>query len=139
MRKNYFIAILVATIFTVSFALTASSQTEDKAVSAATAAPREIAIYGEIQAVDTAAGTIDIQYYDYDSDSEKTATIIVDKESKLENANTLSDIKKGDWADVTYVINGGKNVARLIMVEKEEVQPVTEPAGEGPAAVPPGE
>ena len=86
---------------------------------------KEIAIYGEVQAVDTAAGTISVQYYDYDSDSEKTAVIGVVKETVMENAKVVGDVKKGDWVDVTYTVADGKNTAKMVSVEKEE--PTTEP------------
>jgi len=70
--------------------------------------------------VNAASGSILVQYYDYDSDEERTVDILMDKNTKLENATGPNDIKKSDWVDVTYEINGGKNVAKFIMVEKEE-------------------
>lgn len=82
--------------------------------------PKEIAIYGEVQAANTAAGSITVQYYDYDSDEEKTIEVTSDKDTKVENAGTIGDIKKGDWADITYIAAEGKNIAKSIIVEKEE-------------------
>ena len=107
----------------------AAAEAEAPAPAPAPGAPqaKEIAIYGEVQAVDAAAGSIAIQYYDYDSDSEKTATVMVGKDAKIENAGALSDIKKGDWADVTYAVKDGNNAAKVITVEKEEA-PTTEQA-----------
>jgi hypothetical protein len=93
---------------------------------------KEIAIYGEVQKADAAAGTIAVQYYDYDSDSEKTAEIVVGKETKIENAASVAAIKKGDWVDVTYSVLDGKNAAKVVTVEQEEA-PATE---EAPAAAP---
>jgi len=81
---------------------------------------KELAIYGEVQDVKAASSSISVQYYDYDSDEEKTVDIPTDKNTKLENATGVSDIKKGDWVDVTYEVIGGKNIAKFIMVEKEE-------------------
>lgn len=80
----------------------------------------DLSIYGEIQLVDAKAGSLIVQYYDYDTDEEKTITIAIDADSKLENAQTIADIKKGDWADVTYSLVGDKNIARSVIVEKEE-------------------
>lgn len=102
---------------------------------AAAAAPqaKEIAIYGEVQVINASSGTISVQYYDYDSDSEKTTEILVTDITKLENAPKLADIKKGDWVDVTYTVDDGKSVAKVVTVEKEEV-PATE---EAPAAAAP--
>ena len=89
-------------------------------------ASEELSIYGEVQFVDAAgAGSMKVQYYDYDADDEKTITIALDASTKLENAGSIADIKKGDWADVTYSAAGGKNKALSIIVEKEEEAPVT--------------
>jgi len=82
--------------------------------------PKELAIYGEIQSVNATSNSISIQYYDYESDEEKTVDVIINPETKMENANSLNDIKAGDWADVTYALSGGKNIAKSVAVEKEE-------------------
>ncbi len=86
---------------------------------------KEIAIYGEVQAVDGASGSLAVQYYDYDSDSEKTADIAVSATTKLENVAAVGEIKKGDWVDVTYSVVDSKNAAKVVTVEKEEA-PVPE-------------
>lgn len=88
----------------------------------------ELSIYGEVQAADAVAQTITVQYYDYDADEEKTMSISCDPATKFENAASVGDMKKGDWADVTYILKDGKSIAKSIVVEKEEVeapQPVT--------------
>lgn len=82
---------------------------------------KEIAIYGEVQAVNADAKTISVQYYDYDSDSEKVSEVVAGKDTKLENVKTIGDIKKGDWVDVTYTVVDAKNVAGTILVEQEEL------------------
>lgn len=84
-------------------------------------ATEELSIYGEVQSVDAAgAGSMTVQYYDYDADDEKAITIVLDTNTKLENAKSIADIKKGDWADVAYSSEGGKNIAKSVIVEKEE-------------------
>ena len=80
----------------------------------------ELSIYGEVQAVNSSTNSATVQYYDYDNDEEKTIEITLDKDTKLENAKILTDMKKGDWAVVTYIVSGSKNVAKLVSVEKEE-------------------
>lgn len=85
---------------------------------------QELSIYGEVQSINTQASSIAVQYYDYDNDEEKSIEIAVDKDSKLENVKAIDEIKKGDWVDVAYVVSGGKNMAKMVGVEKEE------PAGE---------
>jgi len=147
--KAFYVNILIAALIAMVSNAAAFGQIEEKAVPPAAAvaeapesapapeAPqtKEIAIYGEVQSVDAAAGSIAIQYYDYDSDSEKTATVMVDKDSKIENAGSLGDIKKGDWADVTYTVKDGNNAAKVITVEKEET-PATEQASPAAATAP---
>ena len=96
-------------------------------------AAKELSIYGEVKAVNAAASGLSVQYYDYDSDEEKTAEIVVVKEAKIENAATLNDIKQGDWVDVSYTVVDGKNVAKVVSVEKEEQVPQeAAPVGEMP-------
>jgi hypothetical protein len=82
--------------------------------------PSEMSIYGEVQSVNAQAGSMTVQYYDYDNDAERSTEITVDANSKLDNAKSIADIKKGDWVDVTYSAAGGKNVAKSVSVEKEE-------------------
>ena len=85
-------------------------------------APRmiELSIYGEVQNVNAQANSMTVQYYDYDNDEEKTAEITLDSNSKLENVNAIGEVKKGDWVDITYTSTAGKNMAKLVSVEKEE-------------------
>lgn len=80
----------------------------------------ELSIYGEAQNVNLQANSMTIQYYDYDNDEEKSTEITLDGNSKLENAKAIGDIKKGDWVDVTYTASAGKNIAKVVSVEKEE-------------------
>ena len=109
-------------------AAVASSQTAvvapDKAVAAAVVEPviDDLSIYGEVQAADGAAQTITVQYYDYDADEEKTISISCDPATKFENAASAAGMKKGDWADVTYVVKNGLNLAKNVVVEKEDME-----------------
>ena len=100
------------------------------AASNKSAQPEEISIYGEIKAVNQAASSVTIQYYDYDSDQEKSIEIAADTNTKIENAATITNIKQGNWADVIYVIINGKNIAKSIVVEKEEDTPAETPKAE---------
>jgi Cu/Ag efflux protein CusF len=104
--------------------------------------PQEISIYGEVKTVNPSAGSITVQYYDYDSDEEKSIDIVTDAGTKMENAATINDIKQGNWADIIYTSADGKNTAKSIIVEKEEEAPAEmpkaeeKPAAEKPAAMP---
>ena len=100
------------------------------AASEKSAQPEEISIYGEIKAVNQAANSITVQYYDYDSDNEKSIDITADSTTKMENAATINDIKQGNWADIIYAIINGKNIAKSIVVEKEDAPAATPKAEE---------
>jgi len=103
---------------------TVAAPTQDVVVPSAA---DELSIYGEVQAADAAAGTVTVQYYDYDADEEKTISISCDLATKFENAASVADMKKGDWTDVTYILKDGKAVAKSVVVEKEEIE-ATQPA-----------
>jgi hypothetical protein len=148
MRRYYYgLSMLLAVLMAASFVSAVSAQVaEETAVkveaeetaikvekvpsadTAKQASDIDIAVYGEIQAVDVPSGSVDIQYYDYDSDSEKTLKVFVGKDTKIENADSISSIKKGDWADVTYIVKDGRSEAQIITVEKEEVEVEVESA-----------
>ncbi|MFA5143503.1 MAG: hypothetical protein WC522_04995 [Candidatus Omnitrophota bacterium] len=102
------------------------------------AQPQDVSIYGEVKTVNTAASSMTVQYYDYDSDEEKTIDITVDSSTKMENAASINDVKQGNWADVIYVVSAGKNLAKSVIVEKEdETPPVEMPKAEAaPQAAP---
>lgn len=149
--KKYIICGTIATLFMLSMIIPAFSQGESKAAKepgmtesapspaqpaaqAPAQAPAqeaakqaESSIYGEVQAINASTGSMTVQYYDYDNDEEKTLEIAVDKDTKMENAKAIDEIKKGDWVDVNYASDGGKNTAKMVSVEKEE------PAAEEPA------
>ncbi len=96
--------------------------------------PKDLSVYGEVQSVNTAANSLSVQYYDYDSDQEKTAEIALDKNTKIENVTGIDKIAKGDWVDVVYTVKDAKNIAVSVVVEKEEHEtPVDAAAPETPA------
>lgn len=92
---------------------------------AAVDAPTDAIIYGEVQAVDPAGGTMNVLYYDYDSDEEKTIDLLVGGGAAIENADGLAAITKGDWADITFrPQDDGTNRVSSIIVERDEEEPV---------------
>jgi len=91
------------------------------AAAEAAAKTNELSIYGEVQAVNVQAASISVQYYDYDNDEERSLEVSLDKDSKLENVKAIGEVKKGDWVDVTYTVTDGKNTARNVSVEAEDV------------------
>ena len=98
-------------------------------ISGEAAKVQEISIYGEIKSVNSANNSIVVQYYDYDSDTEKSVEITTDHNTKMEGAVTINDIKQNNWADINYAVVNGKNIAKSIAVEKEE-----DAAAEAPAS-----
>ena len=129
--------LLIMALAAVLFALPAFSQSSEPTAKApeAAGAPAQteaLSIYGEVNAVDAASNSIKVLYYDYDSDEEKTIDLVLDKDTKLENAKSVSDIKQLDWVDATYVVKDSKNVATSMIVEKEE-EPVPAAGTETPA------
>jgi hypothetical protein len=97
-------------------------------------AVKEISIYGEVQGVNAPANSMTVQYYDYDSDEGKTIDITTNKDTKIENASGIDRINKGDWVDVTYAVSEGKNLAKTVIVEKEETaEPMPEQTSAAPA------
>lgn len=97
--------------------------------------PEEMSVYGEVQSTDQGANSVKLQYYDYDSDEEKVMDLVLDKDTKMENAAAVSDIKQGDWIDAVYITKDSKNIAKSIIVEKEEEEapPTEAPAAAGKA------
>jgi hypothetical protein len=79
---------------------------------------------GEVISLDSSAGTISVSYYDFESDDLNDIDIAVTGQTEFEGVNSLSGIESGDYVDVDYVVSPeGKNVARLIAVEKLNIYP----------------
>ena len=135
--KRYILAILVLGLFAVQGYCQDNQNPAPAATEAVTTAPaatavqpQEISIYGEVKTVNPAASSMTVQYYDYDSDEEKSIEITSDSNTKMENAATINDVKQGNWADVIYTVADGKNTAKSIIVEKEEEAPAEMPKPE---------
>lgn len=136
--KRYILAAFVLGLFAVQGhcqdnqnpAPAATTEAVAPAPAAAPVQPQEISIYGEVKAVNPAASSVTVQYYDYDSDEEKSIEITSDSNTKMENAAAINDVKQGNWADVIYTVVNGKNIAKSIIVEKEEEAPAEMPKPE---------
>ncbi|MFA5100667.1 MAG: hypothetical protein WC547_07285 [Candidatus Omnitrophota bacterium] len=78
-------------------------------------------LWGEVEAVNVQAKTVQVKYLDYDMDIEKELVITVDDKTKFENAKGLEDIKVEDTVSVDYLSDsGGVNLAMTVSVEKLE-------------------
>jgi hypothetical protein len=141
--KRYALAVLIIVLFTLQGYCqenqASNSQDASRAASSAIAAPaqtasveaanpQEISIYGEVRSVNAAVSSIVVQYYDYDSDNEKSIEITAANNTKIEGVSTINDIRQGAWADINYTVVNGKNMAKSIAVEKEENAATETPA-----------
>ena len=78
----------------------------------------ETSINGEVQSVDAVTNSLTVQYYDYESGQQKGIEITVNKDTKIGNVSSLADIKRGDKANVTYMVSDAKNIAKSMWLEK---------------------
>jgi len=76
--------------------------------------------WGEVVSVDAQNKLINIKYLDYESDTEKEMSFVIDEKTNFEGVNSLSDIKVNDTVSIDYIIKDNKNIARTISVEKPE-------------------
>lgn len=81
--------------------------------------PAEIQwVWGEVVAVDPAEKSISLKYLDYDTDEEKTMKIMVADGTTFEDAKGIEGVKVSDTVSVEYGEQDGKNLAKVITVEK---------------------
>ena len=115
----------------------APGRLEEAAPQAAKEAPaEEMTVYGEVKAVNAASNSVSLEYYDYDSDEEKRMEVVLDANTKLENAAALASVKEGDWIDVVYSLSDGKNLAKSVAVEEDtEFEEDLATEAKAPAAV----
>ena len=132
--KRYVLAVLFIALFTLrgqcqenqvsnnqdTSQLASGVATPAQTTSAEASKAEEISIYGEIKSVNIATNSVVVQYYDYDSDNEKSIEIMTDNNTKIEGVLAVTDIKQGNWADINYTLVNGKNVAKSIVVEKDD-------------------
>jgi hypothetical protein len=83
-------------------------------------------VWGEVTSIDTAKKSITVKYLDYETDTEKEMSLIVDENTKFESAKSLADIKVADTVDIEYIVKDGKNIARNISLDVNDVDASTE-------------
>jgi hypothetical protein len=83
--------------------------------------PSEIQwLWGEVVAVDPAAGNLTVKYLDYDTDEEKTMNLSVAEGTTFQEVKGLAGIKLQDTVSVEYTVRDGQSFAKDITVEKVE-------------------
>ena len=89
-------------------------------------------MWGEVVSIDAASKTITVKSMDYESGSEKQASVVVDDKTAYENVKSLDEIKPQDTISVDYIVSSeGKNIAQNISVERADAIP-EEPAKDNP-------
>lgn len=75
-------------------------------------------LWGQVVSADTTNQTIVLQYFDYETDQQKEVTITLDTETKLDNTESLSEIKPNDTLSIDYITDAsGNNIAKTIGLE----------------------
>lgn len=122
MNKVIF-TLFLAVVFSASFlGAEAFAQVEapDVAADATTApAPAEAAegqfSYGTVVTASTTS--MKISEYDFETDTSEEINYDVAADVKLENVNSIDDIKQGDEVEIEFVMKNGKRTAVSIYVE----------------------
>ncbi len=78
-------------------------------------------VWGEITALDPQNKEVTINYFDYETDTEKELKLSMSDNTRYENINSINDLKLHDTISVDYILGAdGKYTARNISVEKPE-------------------
>lgn len=84
-------------------------------------------LWGEVSSLDLLNNEITVNYLDYETDNEKEIKITFNDKTKLENINSLNDIKLHDTVSVDYAVSAdGKYIVKNISVEKLEEPPAAQ-------------
>jgi len=87
-------------------------------------------LWGDVSSVDVQNNQFTAKYRDYEGTDElKEIVISVDERTAYENVKALLDIKPNDAVSIDYkAMPDGRNIAKLISVEKAAEQAATPPA-----------
>lgn len=84
-------------------------------------------VWGEVVTVDAATKTMVVKYLDYETDQEKEIALEAAQDATYENISSFEEIKPKDAVSVDYIVSPeGKNIAKNISVEKQELQSAPE-------------
>lgn len=87
--------------------------------------------YGTVSSI--AGDQLVVSEYDFEKDADVNVNYAVDATTKFENVTALTEIAAGDSVEIDYLVKDGKNVAKLVSVEKM-TQPKTAAPATGSAA-----
>ncbi|MEW6074902.1 MAG: hypothetical protein AB1530_01200 [Candidatus Omnitrophota bacterium] len=77
-------------------------------------------ILGKVVLLDVANNSLTVHYVDYDTNSEEDIVFITDQNTIYENAQSLAGLKPNDTVSIDYRIVDGKNIARVVGIERVE-------------------
>jgi len=88
-------------------------------------------LWGEVVSVDPLNNKLIAKYLDYETDSEKEISLIVDDQTVYENIKSLAELKTLNTVSVDYVSGpDGKYIVKNISVEKLEGPPAQAEEGQ---------
>ena len=128
-RKKFIIVSLAASFILLNTGLNLAQEPETETQEEApaseqtqvTSGPQIQWIWGEVVSVGLTNKTLLVKYFDYETDTEKEASIILDDKTTYENVNSIEEIKPQDTASIDYAVDAeGRNIAKNISVEKAE-------------------
>ncbi len=94
-------------------------------------------VWAEVTGVDAVNNQIVVKYLDYDTDEEKSLTIVIDSATRFENAEGIKSVSAGDNVGVDYILNDkGQALAKSIALEKAESMPKASPEASTEPATP---
>lgn len=122
MKKTVFTLLLALVFCAGIFGTAAFSQDASAPVTmAATTAPAPADVtegqfsYGTV--VTASPEAMKISEYDFETDTSEEVDYTVAKDVKLENVNSINDVKQGDEVEIEFVMKDGKRTAVSIYVE----------------------
>ncbi|MFH1782545.1 MAG: hypothetical protein ABH848_02900 [Candidatus Omnitrophota bacterium] len=66
---------------------------------------------------------ISISEFDYELEKDVAIAYVIDKDTKLDNFKSISEISMGDNVEVEYIQKDDQKIAKTIALEKEETDP----------------
>ncbi len=101
------------------------AQTEIKPEQVAVASPEMDVqwLWGEVVNIDYPNKVFTVKYFDYETETEKNVSVLVNNGTVYESVTSLDEIKPKDTVSVDYVVVEGNNIAKNVGVEKPEENP----------------
>jgi hypothetical protein len=85
-------------------------------------------LWGEVVSVDLQSKSFIVKFTDWETEQEKEVKIDINDKTAFENINSLDEVKPNDTLSVDYIVaTDGKNIAKIISLEKPEEQEAPPP------------